>query len=189
MQNLQYYAFNKPYGILSQFSGDDIHITLTKFAQNYNLPKDVYPVGRLDKDSEGLLILSNDKEFIDQLIGNKSVKEKTYWAQVENIPKIEAIEKLKNGLLIEDYKTKKCSAKIINPINITERDPPIRKRQSIPTAWLEIVLTEGKNRQVRKMTAKIGHPTLRLIRVKIGKLSIGDLPPGEFRKIKKEDIL
>ncbi len=189
MQNLQYYAFNKPYGILSQFSGDDPSITLLKFAQMYNIPRDVYPVGRLDKDSEGLLILSNDKAFIDRLIGKKSLKEKTYWAQVENIPNNEAIEKLKNGLFIEDYLTKKCSARLITPVGILDRDPPIRKRQNIPTAWIEIVLTEGKNRQVRKMTAKIGHPTLRLIRVKIGKFSIGNLLPGEFREIKKEDVL
>lgn len=182
-----YIAFHKPYGVLSQFSGENQSETLA----NFNLPKDVYPVGRLDKDSEGLLILSNDGRFIDDMLNPKNDKEKTYWAQVEKIPEESSLEKLRLGKIkIEDYLTKPAKVKILNPEpNILERIPPIRERKTIPTCWIEITITEGKNRQVRKMTAAINHPTLRLIRMKVGKYSLGDLPLGQWVQIKKSDLL
>lgn len=181
----KYYAFYKPFGILSQFTSDNPNETLSIF----NLPKDIYAAGRLDKDSEGLLLLTNDGPFIAKLSDPKYNKEKTYWVQVEKIPSEDDLKKLMNGLKIDDYITKKCKAKIINEPNLPPRNPPIRERKTIPTCWIEIILTEGKNRQVRRMTAAIGFPTLRLIRVQIGKLQLGNLQPGEFREIKKEEIL
>ena len=190
MKKLIYIAFNKPYGILSQFTSDNPDKDSLETLAHFNLPKDIYACGRLDKDSEGLLLLTNDAILIDQLLNPKNEKIKTYWVQVENFPTKEALEKFKQGLVIGDYKTKPASAKILEPQpNISERKPPVRTRLKIPTCWIEVELTEGKNRQVRRMTAAIGHPTLRLIRKKIGKLELGDLHPGEYRKILKSDIL
>ena len=186
MKNMLYLAFNKPYGILSQFTSDNPDNNLSKF----NLPKDVYACGRLDKDSEGLLLLTNDGPLINILLSPKYDKVKTYWVQVERIPSAESLEKLSLGVRIEDYITKPCQIKMLTPPpTVSERNPPVRFRKSVPTCWLEIKISEGKNRQIRKMTASIGHPTLRLIRVKIGQLSLGDIAPGEFRKIKREDII
>lgn len=186
MDSFVYIVFNKPYGVLSQFTGEKLDETLSQFG----LPKDVYAAGRLDKDSEGLLILSNDGPFIDSLLSPKSDKEKTYWVQVEKIPDTESLLKLSRGVLIEDYKTKPCKVKILDPQpEIVERNPPVRFRKTIPTCWLEITISEGKNRQVRKMTASIGFPTLRLIRVRTGKYELGDLKIGEWKMVKREDIL
>ena len=186
MSPLIYIAFHKPYGILSQFTSDKIEETLAVF----NFPKDVYAAGRLDKDSEGLLLLSNDGEFIEKLLNPKSDKEKTYWVQVERVPDEESLVKLSKGVMIEDYKTKPCKVKILEPQpHVGERNPPVRFRKAIPTCWLEITISEGKNRQVRKMTASIGFPTLRLIRVKAGKYELGDLRPGEWKKINKNEII
>lgn len=185
MKNFKYYAFHKPYGILSQFTSDRPEETLSVF----KLPKNIYAAGRLDKDSEGLLLLTNDGDFINKLLNPKNEKTKTYHVQVENIPNQEALEQFRNGLLIEDYKTKKAKIKIIDDPNYPPRIPPIRERKTIPTCWLEVEIVEGKNRQVRKMTAKIGHPTLRLIRVKIGNLKLENLKPGEFREINKAEII
>jgi 23S rRNA pseudouridine2457 synthase len=185
MPNLKYYAFYKPYGILSQFTSDNPSITLS----NFNLPKDIYASGRLDKDSEGLLLLTNDGPFIHQMANPKFDKIKTYLVQVEKIPTIDALELFANGLKIEDYVTKKCSVKILNEDpKMPPRVPPIRTRLTVPTCWLEVKMSEGKNRQIRKMTAAIGHPTLRLIRIKIGNLGLGQLLPGEFREVLKTDI-
>ena len=182
-----YIAFFKPYGILSQFTSDKIEETLSVF----NLPKDVYPVGRLDKDSEGLMILSNDGSFIDHVINPKFEKEKTYWVQVENIPSEESMDVLRRGNIeIQDYKTKPAKVHILDPQpEFPERNPPVRFRKSIPTCWLEIKITEGKNRQVRRMTASINHPTLRLIRMRVGKQHLGTLKPGEWIEIKRSDVL
>ncbi len=186
MKKLLYLAFNKPYGILSQFTSDNMEETLS----NFNLPPDVYACGRLDKDSEGLLLLTNDGALIDRLLNPKHDKVKTYWVQVENIPTSEALKNLEKGVMISDYKTKPCKARILDPQpEIPERNPPVRFRKSIPTCWIEIELTEGKNRQVRRMTAAVGFPTLRLIRMKIGKLSLDNLAVGSFREISKNDIL
>lgn len=154
------------------------------------MPKDVYAVGRLDKDSEGLLILSDDGAFIDQLLTPKFDKEKTYWVQVENIPDEAALEKLRKGILIQDYKTKPAKVKILDPQpDVSPRNPPIRERKSIPTCWLEIIISEGKNRQVRRMTAAIGFPTLRLIRMKVGNLTLGNLQPGQWKLVEKNEII
>jgi 23S rRNA pseudouridine2457 synthase len=186
MKNMLYLAFNKPYGILSQFTSDNPDDNLSKF----NLPKDVYACGRLDKDSEGLLLLTNDGPLINKLLNPKYDKVKTYWVQVERIPREDSLKKLANGVRIEDYTTKPCQIKIIEPTpDIPERNPPVRFRKTVPTCWLEIKISEGKNRQVRKMTASIGHPTLRLIRIKIGNLSLGNLAAGEYREISREDII
>ncbi|MDO9180817.1 MAG: pseudouridine synthase [Bacteriovorax sp.] len=186
MKKHLYLAFNKPYGILSQFTSENMEETLSHF----NLPKDVYACGRLDKDSEGLLLLTNDGALIDRLLNPKNDKVKTYWVQVEKIPTLEALKKLVAGVKIADYQTKPCKARIIEPMPVIgERIPPVRTRLSVPTCWIEIELTEGKNRQVRRMTAAVGFPTLRLIRKKIGKLELGDLLPGEFREINKSEII
>ena len=154
------------------------------------MPKNIYACGRLDKDSEGLLLLTNDGPLINKLLDPKHEKIKTYWVQVERIPSEESLEHLSRGVVIEDYKTRPCKIKILNPQpEIPERNPPVRFRKTVPTCWLEVKITEGKNRQIRKMTASIGHPTLRLIRIKIGNLSLGDLAPGEFRRIRRDEIL
>lgn len=187
MSPLIYIAFFKPYGILSQFTSENS----TENLSHFNLPKNVYPCGRLDKDSEGLLILSNDGVFIDHLLNPKFDKEKTYWVQVENIPTEESLEIIRKGAMpIQDYKTKPAQIKILVPQpNLPERSPPIRFRKDIPTCWLEIKITEGKNRQVRRMTAGINHPTLRLIRMQVGKYKSPQLLPGQWIEIKKADIL
>ena len=186
MKKHLYLAFNKPYGILSQFTSENMEETLS----NFNLPKDIYACGRLDKDSEGLLLLTNDGALINKLLNPKYDKIKTYWVQVENIPTDLALQTLAAGVSIGEYLTKPCTVHIIDPSpTVTDRNPPIRTRLSVPTCWIEIKLTEGKNRQIRRMTAAVGFPTLRLIRKKIGKLEIGDLAPGEFLEIKKSDIM
>jgi 23S rRNA pseudouridine2457 synthase len=183
---MNYIAFNKPYGVLCQFTGEPGDRTLAEF----NLPKDVYAAGRLDKDSEGLLILTDDGLFNQKLTNPKSNKEKTYYVQVENIPSLDDLETLSKGVVIKGgYKTLPCSAQIIPDPGFVERDPPIRKRKSIPTCWLEIRLIEGKNRQVRSMTASIGYPTLRLVRVSVGKINVDKLKPGLWVQVNKEDIL
>lgn len=184
MHQFKYIAFNKPYGVLCQFTGEEGDKTLADF----NLPSEVYAAGRLDKDSEGLLILTNDGVFNQKITNPKAEKEKTYWVQVENIPTQSALNQLKKGVKIKDYQTAPCKVRLINP-NIPPRTPPIRERKNIPTSWLEIKITEGKNRQVRRMTAKIGYPTLRLIRVAIGKLELEDLAVGSWKFINKNEII
>lgn len=177
-------AFYKPYGIISQFSGDDPAKTLSAF----NLPKEVYPAGRLDKDSEGLLILSDNGDFIHRLTDPKFEKKKFYYAQVEKVPTEEDLAKLRTGVKIKDYTTKAAHVRALE-LDIEERDPPIRFRKNIPTCWLELIISEGKNRQVRRMTAAIGFPTLRLIRFQVGKYKLAGLKPGEFKEISVQDIL
>lgn len=185
MKNNKYIAFYKPYGVLCQFTTDDDTPTLADFG----LPKEVYPAGRLDKDSEGLLFLTDDGVFNQKVANPKSNKEKTYWVQVEKIPTQPDLNKLMRGVRIKDYTTKPCSAQIIDPPSIPDRVPPIRERKTVPTSWLEIKVSEGKNRQVRRMTAAIGYPTLRLIRVAIGKLQIKGLNPGDWKEVTKEEVL
>jgi 23S rRNA pseudouridine2457 synthase len=172
--------FNKPYGVLSQFTPSGNHLTL----KDYIDVPDVYAVGRLDADSEGLLLLTNDGLLQHRLTDPKFRHPRIYWAQVENIPDETALAKLQNGVQIKDYFTRPAQAKLLNfEPDWPPREPPIRQRQSIPTSWLELTLTEGKNRQVRRMTAAVGYPTLRLIRVAIGKLTISDLTPGSWREL------
>ena len=190
MKELIYLAFNKPFGILSQFTSDNPELNARDNLSFFNLPSDVYACGRLDKDSEGLLLLTNDGPLIEKLLNPKSEKEKTYWVQVENIPSPESLKKLESGVKIGDYLTKPCKVCLLDPQPlIPERTPPIRVRQSIPTCWVEIKIIEGKNRQVRRMTAAVGNPTLRLIRKRIGKLELGNLAVGSYREISKADII
>lgn len=180
-----YILFHKPYGVLSQFTPEDGARTLNEF----NLPKNVYPAGRLDKDSEGLLLLTDDGPLIERLLNPKNEKQKIYWVLVERIPTDEELSSLRKGLKIEDYLTKPAEVKILSPQpDIEPRDPPVRIRKTVIDIWLEIKITEGKNRQVRKMTAAIGHPTLRLMRKAIGNLELGGLRPGEWSEISRDDI-
>lgn len=181
-------AFHKPYGVLSQFTKESPdHITLAEFG----FPKNVYPIGRLDWDSEGLLLLSDEKEWNDRLLNPRHSHERTYHAQVEGTATEEAIAVLRKGVLIQGQKTRPCKARLLKDPGYPPRSAPIRFRLSVPTSWIELVLTEGKNRQVRKMTAVVGFPTLRLIRVAIGGLLLGDLPAGKWRELeeKERDIL
>ena len=182
--NKQYIAFHKPYGVLSQFTGEANQRTLSEF----KFPKGVYAAGRLDKDSEGLLLLTDDGPLKHKLLHPNNNHKKTYWVQVEGIPTKEALNELQRGILIKGYKTKPCNAKIIPNPDIPARVPPIRERKSIPTTWLSITISEGKNRQVRRMTAKIGFPTLRLIRMQIEGVELGELPLGQWKNIRKTDI-
>lgn len=179
-------AFHKPYAVLSQFSqeiGSDYR-TLAEFS----FPKNVYSLGRLDADSEGLLLLTDEPELNHKLLNPQFNHKRTYWAQVENIPTVESLQKLRQGVTIKGYTTLPCHAELLNPPpQIPERTPPIRFRATIPTSWIELELTEGKNRQVRRMTAAIGHPTLRLIRIKIGRLSLGDLAAGTWRELNSNE--
>ena len=172
--------FNKPFNTLCQFTGEPDDTTLSDFID----VKQVYPAGRLDKDSEGLLLLTNDGQLQNRISHPKHKMAKTYWVQVEGEISDEALAKLRQGVSLKDGVTKRAKAKAINieqqPLVLWQRDPPVRFRQSIPTSWLELTIKEGKNRQVRRMTAAIGFPTLRLIRVSIGPWSLGQLKPGEF---------
>ena len=169
--------FNKPYGVISQFSEHNTYDSLKDF-----IPiKNVYPAGRLDADSEGLVILTDNGQFQNRLSSPSNNIEKIYLAQVENIPKMEEIIRLEKGIQISSYVTKKSKVKLIEEPQLWERNPPIRKRKFIPTSWLEIKISEGKNRQVRKMTAAIGCPTLRLIRTGVGDYSLGNLQPGQYK--------
>lgn len=181
-----YFALHKPYGYLSQFTDKLNRKTLSHLK---NIPKEVYPVGRLDMDSEGLLLLSNDKELVDYLLNPKNLHEKEYLAQVEGIPTAKEMSKFRGGLLIENQKTLPAQIEVISSPNLPDRIPPIRTRMNIPVCWAKIIITEGRNRQVRKMTAAIGHPTLRLIRVRIKNIMLGNLKPGEIRELSKTEIL
>jgi 23S rRNA pseudouridine2457 synthase len=171
--------FNKPYNVLCQFTDNEGRKTLA----DYITIKNVYAAGRLDYDSEGLVILTDDGR-VQNLISNPVHKlEKTYWVQVEGIPDEEAIIKLRTGVLLKDGITKPAEAKLIDEPHVQERNPPIRKRKNIPTSWIELIITEGRNRQVRRMTASVGYPTLRLIRFAIGEWSITGINPGAFKQI------
>lgn len=171
--------FNKPYGVLSQFTSEDGHPGLKAFIPLAG----VYAAGRLDADSEGLLILTDDGRLQHRLTDPKHKLPKTYWVQVEGIPDEAALDRLRQGLDLGDFVTRPAQAKIIDePAGIWPRNPPIRFRKNLPTAWLELTIAEGKNRQVRRMTAKVGFPTLRLVRCRIGDWSLGDLASGEWRE-------
>ena len=202
-------AFNKPYGVLSQFTSDG---SPNRPLAEFGFPKNVYAIGRLDADSEGLLLLSDEAQWNDRLLNPRHAHEREYWAQVEKIPTRDALDKLQNGLVIQGHKTLPCRAWLLEPqpevstdvaadtsrlqnifsqsgltsaatIKIPPRVPPIRFRKSVPDCWIGLELVEGKNRQVRRMTAAIGHPTLRLMRVRIGNFWLGDLAPGKWKSL------
>jgi len=179
----QLILFNKPYGVICQFSPHEKHQSLAE----YITVKDVYAAGRLDHDSEGLLLLTDDGKLQHKISNPENKMKKTYWVQVDKEITEEAIEKLKKGVSLKDGKTKPAQAKIISePENLWPRDPPVRFRKNIPTSWIELTISEGKNRQVRRMTAAVGFPTLRLIRYKIGEWAIGNLQPGEMEVLSRK---
>jgi 23S rRNA pseudouridine2457 synthase len=210
-------AFHKPYGVLSQFTPDG---SPNRPLAAFGLPQGVYPIGRLDADSEGLLLLSDEPEWNAKLLEPRHAHEREYWAQIERIPAPEALNKLARGVMIQGRKTLPCRAWLLNPqpilpgdaelsLNpianqiettpatgmdvfdlapiVPPRQPPIRFRKSVPDCWIGLELIEGKNRQVRRMTAAIGHPTLRLLRVRIGKLTLAHLPAGHWKILQTGD--
>lgn len=172
--------FNKPYGVLSQFTPEGRWQGLKDFI---HIPG-IYAAGRLDADSEGLLILTDDGVLQKRIADPAHKMPKTYWVQVEGIPDAAALAQLRNGITLDDFTTRPAKVNVMQePQNLWPRNPPVRFRQSIPTSWIEIIITEGKNRQVRRMTAKVGLPTLRLIRRSIGEWSLNSLQPGELKEI------
>jgi 23S rRNA pseudouridine2457 synthase len=179
-------AFHKPYGVLCQFTPDQPG---QRTLADFGLPKNVYPLGRLDLDSEGLLLLSDEPGLNDLLLHPRNAHPRTYLVQVEGVPNEAAIRKLGEGaLVIRGHCCRPCDASILSPRpDIPPRDPPIRVRKDIPDTWIRIQLTEGKNRQVRRMTAAVGHPTLRLLRTKIGSFSAESLIPGAWRELNPEE--
>jgi 23S rRNA pseudouridine2457 synthase len=185
----RFLLFHKPYNVLSQFTEEVLpdgttHPTL----KNYISVPEVYPVGRLDRDSEGLMLLTNNGYIQHQLTDPKFQHPRTYWVQVERIPNAQALQQLRQGVMIQNYRTRPAKVRLLSEPYLPPRDPPIRYRKSIPTAWLELTLTEGKNRQVRRMTAAVGFPTLRLIRVAIGELHLGNLAAGQWRDLTPTEL-
>ena len=193
-------AFHKPFGVLSQFTGDG---SANRALAEFGFPKNVYPIGRLDADSEGLLLLSDEAKWNEKLLHPRHAHEREYWAQVERIPTPESLKKLEKGVLVQGRKTLPCRAWMLEPQPevgssrcddrtaqraVPTRNPPIRFRKSVPDCWIGLELVEGKNRQVRRMTAAIGHPTLRLIRVRIGNFWLGALPPGQWRILSANEV-
>ncbi|SNS75552.1 ribosomal large subunit pseudouridine synthase E [Ekhidna lutea] len=184
-----YFIIHKPFKVLSQFSNEGENIGLGAI---YNdLPKDVYPVGRLDLDSEGLLILTNDKSLNNRLLNPKHNHQRTYWVEVDGGPDKEALQQLEKGVEInvsgKKHRTKPAKVSIVTP-DIPERNPPVNYKKHPIRTWLQLSLTEGKNRQVRRMTAKVGHPTLRLLRVGIEDLSLEPLKSGEITQVSEKVI-
>jgi len=183
-------AFNKPYGVLSQFTSDGSpHRTLAAFA----FPKNVYPIGRLDADSEGLLLLSDEPALNQRLLQPQRAHEREYWVQIERLPDAAALRRLEQGILIAGRRTLPGRAWILEPPpELPPRQPPIRFRKTVPTCWIGLELIEGKNRQVRRMTAAIGHPTLRLMRVRIGRFTVSSIAPGTWKLLdanEREQVL
>lgn len=179
-------AFHKPYGVLCQFTPDQPgQRTLAEFG----FPAGVYPLGRLDMDSEGLLLLSDEPGLNHRLLNPSQAHPRAYWVQVEGLLGDEALQQLRRGgIEIQGYRTRPCQVKALTPEPaVPPRDPPVRFRKLIPTSWFEISLIEGKNRQVRRMTAAVGHPTLRLLRVRVGKLEAAELQAGQWRELSREE--
>ena len=174
-------AFHKPYGALSQFSPDG---SANRTLADFRFPKNVYPLGRLDADSEGLLLLSDEPGLNSRLLDPQAAHPRTYLALVERVPNEIAMEKLRRGVVFDGKRSRPCEAIMLDPQpEIAPRDPPVRFRKNVADVWLSLTLTEGRNRQVRKMTAAIGHPTLRLIRVQIGAFSLSELALGTWREL------
>jgi len=172
--------FNKPFNVLSQFTDSSDRATLSDYIKISN----VYAAGRLDRDSEGLLLLTGDGKLQHRISDPSSKMEKTYWVQVEGAVTDEAVQKLSQGVELKDGMTRPARVKKMEAPAIWSRTPPIRERKNIPDSWLELTITEGRNRQVRRMTAAVGFPTLRLIRVRIGEWSVEDISPGEYREVR-----
>lgn len=187
---LHYFIIYKPFQVLSQFTSEGGKQTLK---DHFPVPSDVYPVGRLDYDSEGLLLLTNDKQLNHRLLDPQFAHEREYWVQVEGVIDKPGVNNLESGVIItvdgKPYHTKPCKAILFDrPPAVPARNPPIRYRKNVPDSWLKLILTEGKNRQVRKMTAQAGFPTLRLIRYRIEQLTIEGLLPGDMRALSRSDI-
>jgi 23S rRNA pseudouridine2457 synthase len=206
-------AFHKPFGVLSQFTSDG---SPNRTLEEFNFPKRVYPIGRLDSDSEGLLLLSDEPRWNESLLHPRHAHAREYWAQVEKIPARQALDQLQRGVLIQGRKTLPCRAWALEPQPVLlqpaqaggagtspgatgapargvppavfPRTPPIRFRKSVPDCWIGLELIEGKNRQVRRMTAAVGHPTLRLLRVRMGGFWLADLPPGQWRALSAKEM-
>lgn len=178
-------AFHKPFGVLSQFRKDgSAHRTLAEFG----LPSRVHPIGRLDADSEGLLLLSDEAALNDRLLHPRHAHAREYWVEVERVPARASLDDLERGVVVEGRRTRPCRAHAIAPPPvIAPRVPPIRVRKSVPTCWISLELVEGRNRQVRRMTAAIGHPTLRLLRVRIGAFTLDELAPGRWRELSEAE--
>ena len=172
--------FNKPYGVLSQFTSKDGFKTLADYIDRPG----VYAAGRLDKDSEGLLVLTDDGKLQSRIASPKHKMKKTYWAQVERVPDEAALEALRRGVRLKDGLTRPANAELIDAPDLWERVPPIRERRSIPTAWIALQISEGKNRQVRRMTAAVGFPTLRLVRYAVGPWTLEGLALGDWRELR-----
>ena len=182
----RYVLFYKPYGVLSQFSKNTPN--QSTLGDYISIP-DVYPVGRLDADSEGLLLLTNHGQLQHRLCHPRFEHDRTYWVQVERIPDAAALKNLEQGVVIKNYRTQPAKVKLLSKEpTLPERIPPIRFRKNVPTAWLEMTLTEGKNRQVRRMTASVGFPTLRLVRIQIAHLKLDTLEPGQWRYLSIEEV-
>jgi 23S rRNA pseudouridine2457 synthase len=181
---LRYCKFFKPYDVLTQFTDASGRATLRDFI---DLPG-VYPAGRLDRDSEGLLLLTDDGRLAHRLTDPRYEHPRTYLAQVERVPDLGALEALRRGVELSDGRTRPAGAELLDePPALPDRPVPIRFRKNVPTAWLRLVLREGRNRQVRRMTAAVGHPTLRLVRVAIGPIVLGDLQPGDWRALEPDE--
>jgi pseudouridine synthase len=175
----------KPYDVLSQFTDADGRATLKDFV----LLPGIYPVGRLDRDSEGLLLLTDDGALAHRLTDPRFEHPRTYLVQVERLPGLEALQALRDGVVLKDGRTRPAEAELLpDPPALPDRPVPIRFRKNVATAWLRLVLREGKNRQVRRMTAAVGHPTLRLVRVAVGPIGLGGLSPGQWRDLSAEEL-
>ncbi len=186
----RYFIIHKPFNTLSQFTSEGGKKTLADY---FNVPKDIYPVGRLDYDSEGLLILTNDKKLNHRLLHPTFKHEREYWVQVDGAITENAIQQLSNGVTInvdgKIYATKKSTVEFFeNEPKVAIRNPPIRERKNIPAPWIKMILQEGKNRQVRKMTASVGFPTLRLIRYRIEQITLADLQTGEMLELSAKNL-
>ena len=186
----RYLLFYKPYDVLSQFTdSEEEPPTQRSTLKDYIPVRGVYPVGRLDRDSEGLLLLTDDGPLQHRLSDPRFGHSRTYWVQVERIPDPEALKRLESGISIQGYRTKPAQVQLLpEEPNLPPRHPPIRFRKNVPTAWLEMTLTEGRNRQVRRMTAAVGFPTLRLVRVAIAHLRLEGLEPGQWRDLTAAEL-
>ena len=178
-------ALHKPYDVLSQFTPE---VAGQRTLAEFGLPKEVYPIGRLDRDSEGLLLLSSERVLVDRLLNPRQRHPRTYHVLVERVPEAAALMQLSSGVLLDGIQTLPCRARLLEPEpHYPGRVPPVRVRKTVADCWIELILTEGRNRQVRRMTAATGHPSLRLIRAAVGRFSAPDLKAGEWRELSKVD--